>query len=287
MSPADQWTVLRVLNWTVERFVREGLSSPRLDAEVLLAHALQTQRIRLYMDHDKPLRPEELGRVRELVRRRLGREPVAYLTGTREFWSKPVRVDRRVLVPRPETELLVEVAREILRSAASPLIVDVGTGSGAILLALAGELPGARLIGIDVSPEALAVARENLRELAGRVELFAGDLLEPLPAGARPELIVSNPPYICSADLAGLAPEVRDWEPALALDGGPDGLDVVRRLVPQAAARLAPSGWLAVELGHDQAAAASELMRAAGLEEIRIHKDLAGHDRVLAARLRS
>jgi len=280
---------------SVRELLRRGIAllgglpgtDPTLDARLLLMKAAGLSETVLWTGLDAAVPSAAASKYLRLVDRRRERVPLAYLTGEKEFWSLSFRVSPGVLIPRPETELLVEVGRDLMRTAPAPLVVDVGTGSGAILLALAGELAAARLVGLDVSPDALLVARENLRELGGRVELLAGDLLEPLPAGARPELIVSNPPYIASAAIAGLEPEVRDWEPALALDGGPDGLAVIRRLIPQAAARLAPSGWLALEIGHDQAAAVSELLRAAGLDELHLHQDLAGHDRVLAARRRS
>jgi release factor glutamine methyltransferase len=283
-SPEEPWTILRVLDWTAERFARQGLASPRLDAEVLLGHALGMERIRLYMEHDKPLAERELARARELVRRRLAHEPVASLTGVRVFGASRVRVVCRVLRPRPATALLVEPACELLARRPEPLVVDVGTGSGAILLALRRELPGAKLVGIDVSAEALEVARHNLRSAGLEAGLLEGDLLEPLLADLRPDLVVSNPPYVPSAELARLSPEVRDWEPVAALDGGADGLMVIRRLVAQAAARLAPGGWLVVEIGHDQAARVVDLLRAAGFAELEVRKDLAGLDRVVVGR---
>ena len=287
MSGRDEsWTVLRVLAWTADRFGQEGLGSPRLDAELLLAHCLGVERVRLYMDHEKPLLPEELGRYRELVRRRLRREPVAYITGTREFWSLPLVVSDRVLVPRPETETLVEQA---LRSVAeleldAPLIVDVGTGSGAIALALASELPRARILALDVDPAALEVAAENARRLELELTLLRGDLLDALPADTGPlDLVVANLPYVARSELDGLEPEVARWEPRRALDGGPDGLDPLRRLVAQAAARLGAGRALALEIGAEQAPAVTRLCSGHGFEGVRVVQDLAGLDRVVCS----
>lgn len=282
----ETWTVLRVLTWTAERFGQEGLDSPRLDAELLLAHCLGVERVRLYMDHEKPLLPEELGRYRELVRRRLRREPVAYITGTREFWSLPLVVSDRVLVPRPETETLVEQALRIVGELGldAPLIVDVGTGSGAIALALASELPRARVLALDVDPAALEVAAENARRLELELTPLRGDLLDALPPDTGPlDLVVANLPYVASAELDGLQPEVARWEPRRALDGGPDGLDPLRRLVPQAAARLGGGRALVLEVGAVQAPVATRLCAEHGFEAARVVQDLAGLDRVVCA----
>lgn len=281
---SELWTTLRVLTWTAERFARAGLGAPRLDAEVLLADVLSTERIQLYAQHDKPLAPEELERYRQVVRRRLAREPVAYITGRREFWSLTLEVDRRVLIPRPETELLVELALKRAAALERPRLLDVGTGSGALAIALARELQRATVWATEASAGALTVARRNVERHAAAVTLLEGDLLAPLPAELTLDLIVSNPPYVASGDLLGLEPEVRDFEPRAALDGGPDGLEVVRRLVPQAAARLVPGGWLALEIGCRQAALVRRLLEEHGFEEVRAHKDLAGLDRVVEGR---
>jgi release factor glutamine methyltransferase len=285
---ADTWNILRVLTWIVERFAKADLRSARLDAEVLLAHALAIERIRLYMDHDKPLAAPELTRVRDSVRRRLAGEPVAYITGAREFWSLPFTVSRAVLVPRPETEILVELALELIRrrqwGPPSPIIVDVGTGSGAIAVACGRELPGATIVGVDRDAAALEVARQNAASLGVELALLEGDLLAPLAPDLRPDLVVSNPPYVASGDLSRLAPEVRDWEPRQALDGGVDGLEVIRRLVPQAIARLAPGGWLALEVGEGQASAVRALLEAQGLVDPVVRRDLAGVERAVAGR---
>jgi release factor glutamine methyltransferase len=276
---SEVWTTLKVLNWTAGRFAERSLGSPRLDAEVLLGHALKLSRVQLYTGHDKPLGPDELTAFRDLVRRRLAGEPVAYLVGEQEFWSLALKVDPRVLIPRRDTETLVEVGLAAARTVAGPLVADVCTGSGAVALALAHELPDARVVGSDLSPGALAVARENVARhgLGARVALVVADLLEPL-AGPF-DLILSNPPYVPSAEIATLTAEVRR-EPRAALDGGPDGLALIRRLVPQAAARLRRGGVLALEHACDQGPRVAALLGAAGLVDVTTVRDLAGLDRV-------
>jgi release factor glutamine methyltransferase len=242
------WTTLEVLSWTQKRFGERGIPSARLDAEVLLAHVLKITRVALYTGFDKPLHENELGAYRDLIRRRLAGEPVAYLVGEQEFWSLPLAVDPRVLIPRRDTETLVETALRLARGARR--IADIGTGSGAIVLALLKELPEATAVAVDASEDALAVARANAERhgMVERLRLVRGDLVAPLDGGF--DLVVSNPPYIPRGDLPGLSPEVRR-EPPAALDGGADGLDALRRLVPAAKAKLAPGGWLLVEHGHE------------------------------------
>lgn len=286
---SKRWTTLEVLTWTATKFAEVGNPSARLDAEVLLAHALGTTRVGLYTAFDKPLQEEELARYRELVRRRLFGEPVAYLVGEQEFWSLALHVDARVLVPRRDTETLVEVALELARAPAADevrRIADVATGSGAVALALAKELPEASVVATDASADALAVAAANVarHDLGGRVTLAQGDLLAPLEAAPAPfDLIVSNPPYVPAGEMDRLQAEVRR-EPRLALDGGPDGLDVVRRLVPAAFARLRPGGALAVEHGHDQGAAVRALFEGAGFVDVATARDLGGRERVTRGR---
>ena len=274
------WTILEVLTWTVERLTKEGVESPRVDAEVLLAFCLNLERIRLYMEHDKPLAAEELAHYREAVKRRLTGEPVAYITGAREFWSLSLEVDSAVLIPRPETELLVELALARCQEG-SPTVVDVGTGSGAIAISLASELPRAEVIAVDCSAGALEVARRNAARHGVELTFLAGDLLEPLAGHDPLDLVVSNPPYVTSAEMEELPRHVRDFEPRGALHGGPDGLDIYRRLVPGAAAALREGGHLLLEIGHTQAAAVSGLMEQAGFSEVVVHRDLAGLDRAV------
>jgi release factor glutamine methyltransferase len=277
------WTILKVLQWTQNRFRERGLASPRLDAEVLLAHVLGKERIALYTHHDQPLKKEELAAYRELIRRRLGGEPVAYLVGRREFWSLAFSVDERVLVPRPETELLVETVLALVAGRPSPRIADIGTGSGAIAIAVAHERPDAQVVAVDRSAGALEVARGNAEALDVDIELVEGDLLAPL-AGREPfRVIASNPPYIPDGDFAGLPPEVKR-EPREALLAGADGLAVLRRLATGAPACLEPGGALAVEVGRGQAGAVAELFAGAGLEGVEVKRDLAGIERVVVAR---
>ena len=278
------WTIRRVLQWTQGFFREKALDSPRLDAELIIGDALKLDRIFLYTDLDRPLSAAELTAIRERVRRRGRHEPVAYITGKRGFWKLDLSVGPGVLVPRPDTERLVELALEAAKTFAAPRIVDVGTGSGCIALALAQERPGATVLAIDRSPEALAIARQNL-EATGlkNVTLAEGDLLTPAQ-GFSPDLVVSNPPYIPTRDLATLPPDVKDFEPRLALDGGPDGLDVVRRLATQAAALLKPGGRLLIEVGYDQGESAPAALRAiGGFDDVRVERDYGGRDRVVLA----
>lgn len=283
------WTILSVLDWTRTHFESKGLGSPRLDAELILAKVLGLQRVMLYARFDQPLRPEELAQIRALVARRSRREPMAYLLEERELYGLPFEVTPEVLIPRPDTELLIDVALELLRGVEAPSIADVGTGSGCVAIVLAKELPTARVEASDTSPGALAVARRNAAKngVAERVSFLEGDLLSARPAGAAPlHLVTANLPYIPTAVIPTLEPDVRDFEPRSALDGGPDGLGPIRRLVAQAPAHLRPGGVLALEIGHDQRDRALALLAAAGLEEPTARRDLGGHDRVVFARRR-
>jgi len=275
------WTVRRLLTWTTRHFERRSVDAPRLTSELLLAHVLGLTRVRLYTDLDRPLEQAELGSLRALIERRTAGEPVQYLTGIREFSGRPFRVDPRVLIPRPETELLVDEVVSALRGAAAPRLVDVGTGSGCIAVTLAQELPGARVLATDVDPDACAVARANAEALGvgGRVEIRQGELLDPVADQPPFDAVVSNPPYVRSGDLPGLQREVRR-EPARALDGGPDGLHVIRRLLDAAFDRLAPEGLLALEIGEDQGDAVRDLLVARGYERVRIARDLERRERM-------
>jgi len=279
----ESWTVLKLLRWTADYFAGRGIDSPRLDAELLLAEALGLDRVGLYLNFERPLQAEELTAYRSKVRRRAGREPLAYILGHTEFWSLPLAVTPDVLIPRPDTELLVEEGLK-RRPDDTARVLDVGTGSGALAIALAHERPQWAVTAIDLSPAALAVAMANARrnEVAERITFIEADLAT-LPAGPF-ELIVANPPYIPHGELSTLMPEVRDYEPLLALDGGDDGLVPYRSLARQAGTILAPGGWLLVEVGIDQAAAVQELFAGAGLTEIFTARDLAGIERVVGGR---
>ena len=283
-APSGQkttWTILEVLRWTTGRFERHGIESARLDAELLAARAFRHTRVELYMHFDQPLGERELAEYRGLVERRLGGEPVAYILGRKEFWSLDLEVGPAVLVPRPDTEALVEQALELLRSLpAASRVADVGTGSGAIALALKREHPEAEVVAVDVSPEALALAQGNAERLGLEVAFALGDLVEPLAGLAPFDLVVSNPPYIPSGDMDGLAAEVRR-EPRLALDGGADGLALVRQLAAAATRILAPGCALAMEIGAGQAAEAMEILRGHGYAAVGSRRDLAGIERVV------
>lgn len=276
-------TPLELVRLTAAFLEERGVPNPRLDAEVLLAHVLGVERIQLYLQFDRPLTEEEIGAYREVVRRRGRREPVGYIRGFREFWSLPFAVDRRVLVPRPETEILVGACLE--RMGAAGVLADLGIGSGAIALSLLVERPEWRGVGVDRSEPALEVAALNARGLGveDRLVLCSGDLCCPLD-GDRFDLMVSNPPYVPSAEIPGLEPEVSDNEPREALDGGPDGLSVIRRIVRESKGRLKPGGLLAFEFGVGQEKAVREALGIrGGLRDIQIVNDYAGRPRVALA----
>jgi release factor glutamine methyltransferase len=280
------WTVLELLRWTTTHFTTKGIDTPRLDAELLLASALGCDRLRLYLDFEKPVTVEERGAFRALVRRR-GEErvPVAYLTGVREFWSLVLAVTPDVLIPRPDTETLVDavLARGPGREAAFSLL-DLGTGSGALALAFASERPLVEVTASDLSTAALAVARKNAEALglAERVRFVAGDGFAPV-AGERFDVIASNPPYVPEADAASLAPELRH-EPAQALFTPGDGTALLRRIAAEAGRHLRPGGLLALELAPAQANDVTQCLAAAGFAEVVEHRDLAGRVRAVSAR---
>jgi release factor glutamine methyltransferase len=278
----ETWTPLRLLNWTQGFFAGKGVDAPRLTAELLLATALGCDRVRLYLDFDKPIGEPELVRYRELVKRRAGGEPTAYLTGAREFFGHRLAVDARVLIPRPETELLAELGLEALPGGGAAL--DLGTGSGALAIALALGRPAAAVTAVDLSPGALEVARANAAALGAAVTFLQGDLYAPLPEGARFDVIVSNPPYVPTGELAGLQREVQR-EPRLALDGGADGLAVLRRVVTGAPARLAAGGLLLMEMHESHLETLPALCLAAGFASAEARRDLSGLPRVTLARM--
>jgi release factor glutamine methyltransferase len=280
------WTVLELLRWTTDYFARSGIDTARLDAEILLAHALESDRLRLYVDYEKPVLAKERDRFRALVQRRAGeRVPVSLLLGQREFWSLPFRVTGDVLTPRPETETLVEAALSKVSEAESMVrILDVGTGSGAIALSLASELPHADITATDLSSPALQIATENADHLhmGERIRFLAGDLFEPV-ASERFDLVISNPPYVARDDAASLPPEL-SHEPDMALFAGADGLEVIRRLVAEAGNHLSPGGWLLFELSPEQIETVETELAGAGFSEIERRFDLARLPRVVGAR---
>jgi len=275
------WTTLAVLDWTTKRFTDAGIASARLEAQLLLAHVLQCTRTQLYTGFDKPLGETELAAYRELIKRRLAGEPVAYLLGEHEFWGMPFYVDASVLVPRPDTETVVEVARSLRPDRAAPCrVLDLCTGSGALAIALAKELPAARVVATDISEPAIAIAHRNAERnrLADRVDVRHGDLWDPV-AGETFDLVVSNPPYIASSVIPTLSAEVKR-EPLLALDGGADGMAFYDRICAAARIHLEPGGALVVEHGYDQADAVRERFSAAGFEQITLVHDLGKNPRV-------
>lgn len=279
------WTTLAVLDWTTQRFAEAEITSARLEAQLLLAHVLQCSRMQLYTGFDKPLAEAELAAYRGLIKRRLAGEPVAYLLGEHEFWGLPIYVDPSVLIPRPDTETVVEVARDTFPDRSVPCaVLDLCTGSGAIALALAKELTGARVIATELSADAAAIARKNVERngLAERIEVRLGDLFAPV-ASERFDLIVSNPPYIATAVIATLSAEVHR-EPRLALDGGADGLAFYDRICAEAAALMLPGAAIVLEHGFDQADAVGARLAAAGFEQITLTRDLGKNPRVTSAR---
>ena len=287
----EVWTIGRILKWTEGYFQKAGLDSPRLDAEVLLSHVLKKERIFLYVHFDQPMEAAELAAFKGCIKRRVQHQPVAYITGHKEFMGLEFKVTPATLIPRPDTEILVEAVLQRLKAgkeAENSLIADIGTGSGAICLSLLNYLPRLQAVTVDISPEALAVAEENagLLGLLERVEFLQGDMLEPLKQqerfSGRLSAIVSNPPYIPRGDIAGLEPDVRAFEPMGALDGGEDGLDFYRRLLADGAELLQADGFLAMEAGIRQAQqlkALAEAMPQWGRCEI--IRDLAGIERVV------
>ncbi len=289
--PQATWTILNLIRWTDERFRKEGLTTPRLDAEVLLAETLGMDRVALYTHFDQPVQPGELMRFKKLIQRRLRREPVAYIVGQREFWSLKFIVTPDVLIPRPETEILVMEALKVLSQPEQTKrrirILEMGTGSGAISVALAKELPSASVVATDLSEKALSIAEENaLRNGVGeRILFLQGDLFDPLEKGSIFELIITNPPYIPQDYFPSLPPEVRDFEPRVALDGGRDGLNFFRRVLPRLGEYLSPEGWVLAEIGAGQDQKVREIAAAnPDLDSCDFLPDLAGIKRVFKAR---
>jgi release factor glutamine methyltransferase len=288
----ETWTIRRLLEWTTGFFTRKNVDPPRLGAELLLAHVLSVPRIKLYTDYDRPLGDRELGRYRELVKRASEEEPIAYLTGRAHFFNLEFEVTRDVLIPRPDTETLVENVLQMARITSgleAPRVLDLCTGSGCIAAAIAHHIKGASVIAVDSSEAAADVARRNVERLGlgDRVTVLVGDLYEPLSRAVDAQqfdLIVANPPYIASAQVPQLDRSVREYEPIAALDGGIDGLDVHRRILEGAPQRLAGGGKIFLEIAFDQGPAAMEMIaKHDAFEHARIIRDHGGRDRVLAA----
>ena len=279
----EVWTIGAILKWTGQYFAEKGVENPRLDAEVLLSNILKKERIYLYVEFDKPLLPQELTSFREAIKKRVAKQPVAYILGYKEFMGLEFKVTPAVLIPRPDTEILVEQALKLLSNYENPRFVDVGTGSGAIAVSIAKLSPTAVTgVAVDISPAALAVAKENAEKLAvsEKLEFVLGNLCEPLK-GAKFTALLSNPPYIPNADIASLAPEVKN-EPYLALAGGAEGLDCYIELIQQGRHLLIDGGFMMFEVGINQAQSVAEIARQYDdLEIWEIIKDYGGIDRVV------
>ena len=290
-------TVIEVIQRSAEFLVKKGVESPRLQVELLLAQVLGLPRMGLYMNFARVLTPKELDDLREMVRRRGQREPLQLIVGSTSFCGLEMAVNGKVLVPRPETELLAELGWEFLNQRAKGekpteagttggvVALDFGTGSGCLAIGLAVKCPGAEVVALDVSPEALAVARQNAatHQVESRIQFIEGDGLAALPAEARFDLIVSNPPYIPSAEIATLDPEVRDHDPRLALDGGADGLDFYRRLAQEAGAFLKPDARIMLEFGAGQEGAIEILFKHEKWIVEAVKADYNGRPRILVA----
>ncbi len=277
-------TVLEIIKKTTDFFAGKGIDSPRLQAELLLGHSLGLKRMQLYLQFERPLTEAELERIRPLVRRRGQREPLQYILGETEFHGLRLKIDRRALIPRPETELLVVTA--LAACASSPArVLDLGTGSGAIALAIVKELPAVLVTAVDVSDDALALAQENAigTGLAERVTFSKSGWFAALPADARFDLIVANPPYLSAEETAATAPEVHAHEPAQALTAADGGCADLRTIIAGAPAFLAPGGLLALETGIAQHAELMALAKAAGFSRVESRQDLTGRDRFVLA----
>jgi len=287
----ETWTILKLLKWTTAYFKSHRIEQARAAAEMFLAHTLGVRRIDLYVQYDRPLESRELEIFKGFVQRRMRREPVAYIVGKKEFWSMDLKVTSDVLIPRPDTETLVETAFTIVppEPGPSPLnILDLGTGSGAIVLAMASERPSHSFYAVDRSEKALAVARDNarMRELDKTITFLRGNWFDPVrDLGRYFDVILSNPPYISSHEFEVLPPEITQYEPLEALDGGSDGLKAIRLIIKQASDSIVPGGWLLFEIGHDQWAAVETLIAGSGAySDWAVIKDYSGHDRVVRTR---
>lgn len=281
------WTIQKLLNWITEYLTKHSVDSPRLSAELVLCHILGLQRIELYTLHDHVVTQPQLGRLHELVKRASEHEPIAYLVGRCEFYSMSLKVNPDCLIPRPETELMVEKAIDFLRKRKGPQsVLDLCTGSGCIAAAVAKNAQNTHLIATDISDTALAVAAENIKKhgLESQVTLLCGDLFDPVMTGldeSRFDLIVSNPPYVSQAEYEKLQPNVRDHEPKEALYGGRDGLDLYRRIIEKCGDFLKSDGALILEIGYAQGPAVKELLENTGLfADITLLKDLSQNDRI-------
>lgn len=278
MTDHETWTLLKVLNWTKDYLAGKGVENARLEAEWLLCEVLSLDRVGLYLNFDKPLQDDELTSYRSMVARRAKREPLQHILGTQEFMGLEFITTAAALIPRHDTEVLVSEALRVAPAARK--VLDIGSGSGCIAIAIARNLPDAAVVAVDISSPALELARRNAELNAVAVDFRLGSLFEPL-TGERFNLVVSNPPYIPAAEIKNLQPEVRDFEPKAALDGGADGLDFYRRIIPAAAEYLTADGWLLLEVGAGQAAEVSEMFASNGFSAIFTATDSGGIERVV------
>ena len=282
------WRVIDLIQWTTEYFERHDIPTPRLDAELLLGHLLQKSRLQLYLHFETPVFQEQLSAFRELVKKRVEHTPVSYLTNHREFMSLNFYVDRRVLIPRPETEILVETVLQGQKGTCR--LIDIGAGSGAIAISLAVNRPDWEILATDLSPEALEVTQQNaaLHHCEERLTFLQGDLFEPVQEleNRRFDWIVSNPPYVSTEDFPTLSPDVREHEPEMALIAGCDGLNIIRRLVADAPRFLNPHGKLIMEIGYNQSDDVQKLIQShPAYNECQVIKDYSGIERVIIASL--
>ena len=284
-APEERWTVRKVMGWTTTHFEKQNVDAPRLTAEMLLSHLLSIDRVKLYVDIDRPLEKTELAAYRALIQRRIAGEPTQYLVGYKQFYNRRITVDPRVLIPRPETELLVEAVLRGMAQELTAQVLDLCTGSGCIAVTLAAERKGLSVTAVDLSPGAVEVARANAEKLGvgERVKVLQGDLFAPLPPGDRFAVITANAPYVKTGEMKGLQREVQK-EPVLALDGGPEGLDVITRIAAEAKAWLADGGLLALEIGDAQGPQVKDILTRAGYRDVIIERDLARLDRLAFAR---
>ena len=281
---STEWTVRRILDWTIDHLRKNGSESPRLDAEILLAHARGCQRIELYTRYDEVMTDQQRAIMRDLVRRRAKAEPVAYLVGHREFFSLSFEVNSDVLIPRPETETLVLEAIEIANELKAARILEIGTGSGCIAVSIAKQCPGATIVTVDVSEAATSVARRNAQKhgVADRIEFRQGSVFDPIGVDERFDMLVSNPPYVCSHEITELSADVRDHEPHLALDGGEDGLRYARTIIADGPAFLNPESVMLIEISPEQAGEVCECSQEVDdIDSCRALRDLSGTIRVM------
>ncbi len=286
----ETWTIQKLLSWVTEYFTGKGIDSPRLSTEWLLSYVLGLKRIELYTQFNKIVGPEQLSQLHELVKRAANHEPIAYLTGKKEFYSLEFEITKDCLIPRPETELLVERAIEFLRTRnGEQFICDLCTGSGCIAVAIARNCANCRIVATDISDAALAVAEKNVAKhgLMNRIKLLQGDLFEPVIAGLGPakfDLIVCNPPYVSEPEYEKLAPNVKDFEPKSALTAGRDGLDIIKRIIAETGRHLKPTGTLMLEIGNEQGNTVRNLLETVGyFDTVKIEKDYSNHDRLTVA----